>query len=168
MTTRDHDFTIRRATAVDAPIVAWQRARMWQDMGDLPDELFEPLRARAEIHFTGALETGEYVAWLAKADSSPEKIIGGAGILLRAALPSPRKFKGRTIGLTEGKLGLLINVFTEPDWRRRGVGRSLMQQVIEWSREERLDRLVLHASDAGRALYEKMGFIATNEMRLDL
>jgi hypothetical protein len=40
-----------------------------------------------------------------------------------------------------------------------------MHAVINWAREERLDRLVLHASEEGRALYERLGFAATNEMR---
>ena len=59
----------------------------------------------------------------------------------------------------------IVNVFTEPEWRRRGVAKLLMEQIISWARAERLDRLVLHASDEGRALYEQMGFIQTNEMR---
>jgi len=36
---------------------------------------------------------------------------------------------------------------------------------MDWSREQRLDRLVLHASDKGRALCERLGVIATNEMK---
>jgi hypothetical protein len=36
---------------------------------------------------------------------------------------------------------------------------------LRWARDEKLDRLVLHASDQARSLYERMGFIATNEMR---
>jgi hypothetical protein len=46
---------------------------------------------------------------------------------------------------------------------RRGAA-LLIQRIIAWSREQRLDRLVLHASDEGRALYERLSFIATNEM----
>jgi hypothetical protein len=36
---------------------------------------------------------------------------------------------------------------------------------MDWSREQGFDRVVLHASDAGRPLYEKIGFKPTNEMR---
>ncbi len=41
-----------------------------------------------------------------------------------------------------------------------------MRRVIDWLREQRLGRLILHASEAGRPLYDKMGFVTTNEMRL--
>jgi GNAT superfamily N-acetyltransferase len=59
----------------------------------------------------------------------------------------------------------VLNVYTEPAWRRRGVAEALMRQVIRWAESERLDRLVLHASDEGRPLYQRLGFAATNEMR---
>ena len=40
-----------------------------------------------------------------------------------------------------------------------------MTEIISWSRKTGIDSLVLHASDEGRPLYEKLGFIATTEMR---
>ena len=43
-----HDiFRIRRATLQDIDIIAWHRARMFQDMGDVSDDAFEILRAKA-------------------------------------------------------------------------------------------------------------------------
>ncbi len=161
------EISIRFITPDDAAAVAYHRARMWQDMGDLPDELFETLRARAEDQFRQLISAGNYVGWLAAPRSEPRTIVAGAGIFLRDSLPSPRKENGRTVGVTTGRQGLLINVFTETEWRRRGVAMLLMQRAIDWSREQRLDRLILHASDAGRPLYEKMGFVSTNEMRLE-
>lgn len=59
----------------------------------------------------------------------------------------------------------MLHIFTEPAWRRRGLAELLMRHVLEWARNQRLDRLVLHASAEGRALYERLGFVATNEMR---
>ena len=56
-----------------------------------------------------------------------------------------------------------------PDaWRRRGLGELMLREVLAWARAERLDRLVLHASDAGRHLYERPGLAATNEMRVEV
>ena len=58
-----------------------------------------------------------------------------------------------------------MNVFTEPQWRRHGIAGLLMKEIITWSKDERLDRLLLHASDEGRSVYERLGFISGNEMR---
>ena len=160
-------FTIRVATAADAATIAWHRARMWQDMGDVPDDLFEPLRVKCEAQLTQALASRTYLGWLASATAAPDIIIAGAGVHLRNVMPHPLRTSGDTVAIAEGRHGTIVNVFTEPEWRRRGVAALLLQRIIAWSREERLDRLVLHASSAGRALYEKMGFVATNEMRLE-
>jgi hypothetical protein len=40
-----------------------------------------------------------------------------------------------------------------------------MHTLLQWAREQGFDRVVLHASDAGRSLYESLGFKSTNEMR---
>ena len=39
--------------------------------------------------------------------------------------------------------------------------------MIRWAEAERLDRLVLHASEQGRELYQRLGFAASNEMRYE-
>ena len=41
----------------------------------------------------------------------------------------------------------------------------LIKEVIKWSKSEQLDWLTLHASDEGRAVYERLGFTVNNEMR---
>ncbi len=69
-----------------------------------------------------------------------------------------------TIG--EGWQGTIVNVFTEPQWRQRGIAALLIKEIIIWSKYEQIARLVLHASDEGRSIYERLGFIASNEMRL--
>jgi len=93
---------------------------------------------------------------------TPNNIIAGAGVHLRRVLPHP--FKNTAI-FADGHHGIIVNVFTEPDWRRQGVAEMLLKQIIDWAREQKLDELVLHASSDGSALYERLGFIATNEMR---
>jgi GNAT superfamily N-acetyltransferase len=54
---------------------------------------------------------------------------------------------------------------TERPWRKRGLAGLLMQRVLDWAANSGLETLVLHASDNGRRLYKRLGFIATNEMR---
>jgi GNAT superfamily N-acetyltransferase len=148
----------------DASVIAWHRARMFQDMGELPPPAFESLRAVAETALAGALARGEYVGWLLTPEEAPGRVVAGAGVQLRDVLPHPVDTDGE-VGVAAGRHGIVLNVFTEPDWRRRGLAELLMRHVLAWAREQRLDRLVLHASAEGRSLYERLGFVATNEMR---
>jgi GNAT superfamily N-acetyltransferase len=162
---RSQPFRIRPATIADAAVIGRHRARMFQDMGELPPPAFDPLRAAAERVLTGALARGEYVGWLLTPEGEPGRVVAGAGVQLRDALPHPVDLGGGEVGVAAGHHGIVLNVFTEHAWRRRGLAELLMRHVVEWAREQRLDRLVLHASEEGRALYERLGFVATNEMR---
>ena len=160
-------FDIRLATIADAAVIGWHRARMFQNMGLVPEPLFDPYRAKCEARLREQLSLGEYVGWLASPGDSPEKIVAGTGVQLRRVLPHPVGEPNGEIIIAEGRHAIVINVFTEPDWRRQGIATLLMKEIIAWARAERLDRLVLHASDEGRALYERLGFVQTNEMRLN-
>jgi GNAT superfamily N-acetyltransferase len=154
-------FRIRFATLADADVIARHRARMFQDMGEVSGQAFETLRAKALTQIKQWLQRGDYVGWLASGNSEPNRIVGGAGLQLQPILPRP--LNPSTIG--EGRQGTIINVFTEPEWRRCGLAGLLIKEIIRWSKGERLDRLILHASKEGRSLYEKLGFIESNEMR---
>jgi len=138
---------------------------MFDEMGDVPAGWLEPLRDKSSDRLRGAISKGEYIGWLASPMEEPKVIAGGAGVQLRQVLPHPLSRGERWIGIAEGRHATVLNVFTDPAWRRRGVAQLLLKQIIDWSRTESLDGLVLHASDAGRELYERLGFAATNEMR---
>ena len=160
------DFHIRQATSDDAAIIGWHRARMFQDMGLVPDELFESFRTKALDRLGKALACGDYFGWLVSERNKPQTIIAGAGVIIREVPPFPIRHKNGEITIAEGRQGVIVNVFTEPEWRRRGLARLLLEQIIAWSRERNLDGLVLHASNEARALYDQLGFVPTEEMGL--
>lgn len=158
------DVIIRRAVAADAAVLARHRAEMFRDMGELPAECYAPLLAASQAHFVDALPAGRYHGWLAVRAGRPEQVVAGAGLQLIERLPRPDA-QGRVIAASEG---YVFNVFTERPWRRRGVAERVMREVIDWARAHGVRRLTLHASAEGRLLYQKLGFVATNEMRCEL
>jgi hypothetical protein len=48
------------------------------------------------------------------------------------------------------------------------LAHRLTQTIIDWCRANGYHLLVLHASDAGRPIYESMGFKLGNEMKMKL
>lgn len=103
-----------------------------------------------------ALADGTYRHWLALGRSGC--VAGGGGVLLCPWPANPKE------PCTER--AVILNVYTEPEFRRRGVARLIMQAILGWVKGRGLRSVNLHASDEGRPLYEKLGFMATNEMRL--
>jgi len=132
---------------------------MFRDMGQLTDDLRGTLVEAARAYFAAAIPDGRYVAWVAEVEGT---VVGGAGVQLRELLPRPAP-GGRA--LVRGPQGLILNVFTERAWRRRGVAAALMRELLGWCRANGIESLVLHASADGRPLYEQLGFTPTNEMR---
>jgi ribosomal protein S18 acetylase RimI-like enzyme len=49
-------------------------------------------------------------------------------------------------------------VLVHPDYRRRGIGRALLERCIEHLRERRVRCIKLDATPAGRPLYDGLGF----------
>jgi len=157
-------YRIRRATAADAGVLARHRAEMFRDMGELPDGLYDTLVEAARAYVTQAITDGRYVGWVAERDAESGEIVGGAGLQLRELLPRPNTGREQ---LVRGPQGLVVNVYTEPAWRRRGVADALMRELLRWCRGNGIESIVLHASGEGRPLYQKLGFTPTNEMRYD-
>ena len=161
-------FKFALATASDFELISWHRAGMFRDMGELPAELFDSFRARSLETLERMFEDETYVGWLASPKNEPERIVAGAGVQLREAPPRPQpKATTRKIDIVSGRQAIIQNVFTEPEWRRRGLAALLINRIIAWTREHGIDSLVLHASNEGRGVYERLGFVATTEMRLN-
>jgi ribosomal protein S18 acetylase RimI-like enzyme len=156
-------FAVRPADAADIPLLAHHRAAMFRDMGQLAPPLEEALRRATASYLREALPRGEYLAWVAENTGTSPAVVGGAGVQLRSILPRPR---ARTDDLELGPEAIVLNVYVEPAWRRRGVAEALMRAVLGSLDRRGIRRVVLHASDEGRRLYERLGFVTTNEMRL--
>ncbi len=64
--------------------------------------------------------------------------------------------------------GYILNVYTEPTFRRQGLAQQLIETILTWCREQGIYTISLHTSDQGLHIYESLGFEQTNEMRLRL
>jgi len=157
-------FHVREATVADIPLLAGHRAAMFRDMGRLAADREAALARATADYFREALPRGEYLGWVALSRVSPAEPIGGAGVQLRPILPRPASAGD---GIELGPEAIILNVYVEPAWRRRGVGEALMRSVLTALAQRKVRRIVLHASDEGRRLYERLGFVSTNEMRLE-
>ena len=155
-------LTVRLGTREDAEVIARHRCEMFTDMGSLAAEEYDRLYAASVTFFGEALDNGNYKAWLAL---NGETVVAGGGMLINQVAPRPGP-GGRM--LPSGPQGLIVNVFVEKEWRQRGIAEMLMRSIIEFARTSGMQTVVLHASPEGRALYERLGFAPTSEMRLFL
>ena len=163
MSSQEPLFAVRPADVADIPHLAHHRVGMFRDMGKLAPALAEPLARATVSYLRDAMPRGEYLGWIAHDTVTPAAVIGGAGVQLRAIMPRPRP-EGDELEL--GPEAIILNVYVEPEWRRRGVAEAMMRAVLDSLAARGIQRTVLHASDDGRRLYERLGFVPTNEMLL--
>jgi GNAT superfamily N-acetyltransferase len=110
--------------------------------------------ARFVAYFSRRMRTGEATWYVCESDG---EIVATACALVKDGYPHEIN------GL---RWGYILGVRVDPDFRRRGIAERLTQQCIEWLKAESCDPIYLHASNAGRPIYERLGFVANNEMRL--
>ncbi|MEO8028397.1 MAG: GNAT family N-acetyltransferase [Bryobacteraceae bacterium] len=155
MSGANSDLRLRRGTLADLAIVMHHRLEMFREMGSTDAQL-QAMEASSWPHFRERLADGRYQAWFI--EDATGHAAAGVGLSLIEYVPGPRDPQPRR--------PLVVNVYTEPEYRRRGLARLLMDELIGWCRAQGFPSVVLHASDDGRRLYESLGFIPTNEMRL--
>ncbi len=58
-----------------------------------------------------------------------------------------------------GTTGMIMNVYTLPKYRKRGIAGKLMKRAMNYAKDMGLSYLELKATEAGSALYNKLGFV---------
>jgi GNAT superfamily N-acetyltransferase len=150
------EITIREATPSESAIILHHRRSMFRDMGEGTPEELDRMIDVARPWLAQALADRSYRHWLALDVSG--RVAGGGGVLLCSWPPSPH--------YPCVQRAVILNVYTEPEFRKQGIARQIMQAILGWIQEQGFGAANLHASQEGRPLYEKLGFEATNEMRL--
>ena len=154
-------YIIRQATAGDAPTIARHRVSMFRDMGQVPtDTLAAELLERSTSSLDALLRQGSYVGWFAVDEDG--RVLAGVGAHIKPQLP---RISHDGAAVDTGAVPLVVNVYTEFEWRGRGIARALMNRLMEWAGFQGFDRVLLHASEFGRPLYQSLGFVPSNEMR---
>lgn len=91
---------------------------------------------------------GTFVSWLA---FNENKIIATSGM---SFVEKPPYF-----GCPSGRIGLLSSMYTDPEYRRKGIARELLARVIKDAREYGCGTVQITASDMGVKLYSDFGFV---------
>lgn len=150
-------FLIRQASPSDIPEILRQRRRMYEDMHYTDANSLAKMAELSADYLAEAMPNGSLQAWLA---CYRDRTIAGGAVIVTPWLAHPYD--------QECRRATILNVYTDPEYRRRGIARQLLQTMIAWCKEQGLARVTLHASEDGRHLYESLGFEPSNEMRLKL
>jgi ribosomal protein S18 acetylase RimI-like enzyme len=147
----------RSATPADANDLATLRLAFLAEIaGGKPDDT--EMHRSLKYYFETNIASKNFAAFLALAG---EKIIASSGMTYHHHPPSNKNPTGRE--------AYIMNMYTLPEYRRRGIATRLLEMLIDEARQNQCGKVSLHVLTQGRSIYANAGFepIAT-EMRLNL
>jgi ribosomal protein S18 acetylase RimI-like enzyme len=147
-------FQTRAATPADAATISHHRRRMFVDAGRENNRVLDVMVENFEPWVAKMLQDGKYLGWLTTDEG---KVVAGAGLMILDWAPHP-------LDPRQDKRGYLLNVYVEPDYRRRKLASQLIELALAEARKRKIRVVALHSTEAGRLLYESNGFRQTNEM----
>lgn len=151
-------YNIRPAASSDTRVLVEHREAMFREMGVQCDY------ADMAIHYGNwldeAMPSGTY--WGCVATPADGEIVASGGVIVVPWSPGPWQMDPRN--------AWIVNVYTHPSHRHRGLARRLMNAMHDWCRAHGIQRTALNATTAGQPIYESMGYHIAHEpmMRLGL
>lgn len=131
----------RFATANDMDMLIELRLSMLRQVNGLPETyVFEEEFVE---HVREDFRRGDQSTVLALDENN--RAVGCAGISYIWIMP--------TFSHPTGKRAHLVNVYTDPEHRRKVIGKAMVRMLIEEAREKGVTETSLDTSDAGRPLY---------------
>lgn len=140
---------IRKATLADIDMVMGSRIEMLKVVNNLSEDVsFE-----AEfIHNTRSYFENQNQTTLIAIES---EVVGCATICYTTLMP--------TFDHPSGKRAHIMNVYTRNNYRRQGVALRMMNMLIDEAKQNGVTEISLDTTTLGKTLYEKCGFIETEE-----
>lgn len=140
---------IKKANLQDIPLLITWRVRVLHEVfADSLSVDWNFLEAQNEAYYIRHLAENDHTAFFALNEQS--EVVGCGGICYQAEMPSPDNMTGLC--------GYLMNIYTVPEIRGRGVGRKIIEALIADARARNTGKIYLESSEAAKDLYEEVGF----------
>lgn len=151
------ELIYKQATVEDLDFLVKTRIEVLRAANGLDDTVdMSEVEEQSRDYYREALGSGEHVAYLV---FDGEVLAGAGGISFYRLLP--------TYHNPTGENGYIMNMYTRPAYRRRGIAYKTLDLLVAAARERGVARVTLEATRMGRPLYEKYGFVGLgDEMEL--
>jgi ribosomal protein S18 acetylase RimI-like enzyme len=145
----EHATGVRTVGPDDLELICHHREEMFRDAGS-DEQALAVMTENFRPWLAPRLADGSYFGFILTCDGQPA---AGVGLMLIDWPPHP-------LHPSHDRRGYVLNLFVEPEHRRQGLARRLMQLAEDELTRRGVSLLVLHATEKGRPLYSELGWDA--------
>ncbi|MCM1181435.1 MAG: GNAT family N-acetyltransferase [Clostridium sp.] len=143
----------KKATIEDINVLTKSRIEVLKSANQLADDVnMSEVETQSYDYYKQALSDGTHTAYLV---FDGDWFIGAGGISYFRVMP--------TYHNPSGNKAYIMNMYTNPDYRRLGIAYKTLELLVADAREKGVKAISLEATDMGRPLYEKFGFVKMND-----
>jgi len=143
----------RKATLDDLEILTETRIEVLRAANQLNGDVdMSEVKKQSFEYYQNSLENDTHLAYLIYDD---DKFVGAGGISYFQVMP--------TYHNPTGKKAYIMNMYTNPNYRRQGIAYKTLDLLVADARKKGIVAISLEATEMGRPLYEKYGFLKMND-----
>ena len=154
---KEEKYIYKKATLADIEELVQTRIIVLRAANKLSDDVdMSEVENQSREYYTHALTSGDHVAYLVYDEG---QFIGAGGVSFYQVMPTYHNPSGRK--------AYIMNMYTAPEYRRQGIALETLDLLVKEAKARGIAQISLEATEAGRPLYEKYGFVAMqDEMEL--
>lgn len=151
------NLSYKKATLEDIDVLTETRIEVLRAANKLSDDAdMTEVEKQSYNYYQRAICDGSHIAYLVFDGS---RFIGAGGVSFFQVMP--------TYHNPSGYKAYIMNMYTNPEYRRQGIAYKTLDMLIREAKSLGITAISLEATDLGRPLYEKYGFVKlNNEMEL--
>lgn len=143
----------KKATIEDINVLTKSRIEVLRAANQLADDVdMSEVEIQSYDYYKKALSDGTHTAYLV---FDGERFIGAGGISYFRVMP--------TYHNASGNKAYIMNMYTNPDYRRLGIAYKTLELLVADAKKKGVKAISLEATEMGRPLYEKFGFVKMND-----
>lgn len=143
----------KRATINDLEILTETRISVLRAANKLADDVdMTEVKKQSYEYYQETLRNDTHIAYLVFDD---KEFVGAGGVSFFRVMPT---FHNPT-----GKKAYIMNMYTKPQYRRKGIAIKTLDLLVGEAKNKGILSISLEATDMGKPLYEKYGFIKMND-----
>ena len=141
----------KRADINDLDKLVSSRIKVLIAANKLPEDTdMSLIEQQSRDYYKQSLADGSHTAYLVY---DGDDIIAAGGVSYYRVMP--------TCDVPTGRKAYIMNMYTDPRYRRQGIAYKTLSLLVEDAKSKGVDFISLEATDMGRPLYEKFGFVGT-------